>query len=74
MSLDVPHGLAKEVVSLANSAGLQLTGAGATYPYGDDPNNSNIRIAPTFATLDEVTTAMSIVGLSVQLAAERQSN
>lgn len=74
VSLDVPTGLAKQVVDMAASAGLQLTAAGATYPYAKDPNDSNIRIAPTFATVDEVTKAMEIVGVSVQLAAAQQSN
>ncbi|MYD42999.1 MAG: aminotransferase [Gammaproteobacteria bacterium] len=69
VSLDVKPGTAKEVVRLAASAGLQLTAAGATYPYGNDPMDANIRIAPTFATAKEVATAMEIVGLSVQLAA-----
>ena len=72
VSLDVPNGLAKEVVTLAGSAGLQLTAAGATYPYGNDPNDANIRIAPTFASVEEVEAAMTIVGMSVRLAAARR--
>ena len=72
VSLDVPEGLAKEVVALAGTAGLQLTAAGATYPYGNDPDDANIRIAPTFATLEEVEAAISIIGMSVQLAATRR--
>ena len=72
VSLDVPSGLASEVVTLAGSAGLQLTAAGATYPYGKDPDDVNIRIAPTFANLEEVEAAISIVGISVQLAAARR--
>ncbi len=72
VSLDVLPGLAKEVVALAGSAGLQLTAAGATYPYGKDPADANIRIAPTFASLEEVEAAISIVGMSVQLAAARR--
>ena len=72
VSLDVPSGLAREVVALAGSAGLQLTAAGATYPYGKDPDDVNIRIAPTFASLEEVEAAISIVGISVQLAAARR--
>ena len=71
VSLDVGKGLAKSVVKMAASAGLQLTAAGATYPYGDDPNDSNIRIAPTFAKVEEVSKAMEIVGLSVRIAAAR---
>ena len=72
VSLDVPEGLAKEVVALAGTAGLQLTAAGATYPYGNDPDDANIRIAPTFATQEEVEAAISIIGMSVQLAATRR--
>ena len=72
VSLDVLPGLAKEVIALAGSAGLQLTAAGATYPYGKDPADANIRIAPTFASLEEVEAAISIVGMSVQLAAARR--
>ena len=72
VSLDVPKGLAKKVVALADSAGLQLTAAGATFPYGKDPDDANIRIAPTFASLDDVEAAISIVGMSVQLAAARR--
>ena len=72
VSLDVPNGLAKEVVALARSAGLQLTAAGATFPYGNDPNDANIRIAPTFASVEEVEAAMTIVGMSVRLAAARR--
>lgn len=71
VSLDVEKGLAKTVVDMAASAGLQLTAAGATYPYGNDPDDSNIRIAPTFAKVEEVTKAMEIVGLSVRIAAAR---
>lgn len=72
VSLDVPKGLAKQVVALADSVGLQLTAAGATFPYGKDPDDANIRIAPTFASLEEVETAISIVGMSVQLASARR--
>lgn len=72
VSLDVQPGLAKEVIALAGSVGVQLTAAGATYPYGKDPADANIRIAPTFASLEEVESAISIVGMSVQLAAARR--
>ena len=52
ISLDTLDGCAKEVVLLAKEAGVTLTGAGATYPYGQDPYDRNIRIAPTFPSLD----------------------
>ncbi len=54
VSLDVPEGCARRVVALAKDAGIALTPAGATFPYGNDPQDRNIRIAPTFATLAEV--------------------
>ncbi len=71
VSLDVNPGLASKVVDLAQQAGLSLTPAGATFPYGNDPNDSNIRIAPTFATLEEVVAAIEILGVCVRLAAAR---
>ena len=48
-------------------AGLVLTGAGATYPYGKDPKDSNIRIAPSFPTVEELAVAVEIFVLSVKL-------
>jgi DNA-binding transcriptional MocR family regulator len=69
ISLDVPKGCAKRVVALAQEAGVQLTPAGATHPYGKDPDDRTIRIAPTFPQLAEVTQAAEGVSLSVLLAA-----
>ena len=54
VSVNVLNGCAKKVVALCKEAGINLTGAGATYPYGIDPNDSNIRIAPSFPPLDEL--------------------
>ena len=51
----------------AKEAGLVLTGAGATYPYGKDPKDSNIRIAPSFPTVEELAVAVEIFVLSVKL-------
>jgi len=62
----------KEVVRLAREAGVTLTPAGATYPYGRDPDNRNIRIAPTFANVDDVQAAMEVFVLCLQLASARQ--
>ncbi len=67
ISFDALPGCAKAIVAKAKEAGLVMTEAGATFPYGKDPEDSNIRIAPTFPTLDEVKTAMEIFILSVKL-------
>lgn len=69
ISLDVMEGTAKRVYDLAKNAGVTLTTVGATYPYGIDPKDSNLRIAPTYPTDDEVRLASEILVLSVKLAA-----
>jgi DNA-binding transcriptional MocR family regulator len=68
ISLDVLDGCAKEVVRLSTEAGVALTPAGATYPFGRDPRDRNIRIAPTFPDLATVATAAEGVALSVLLS------
>jgi aspartate/methionine/tyrosine aminotransferase len=73
ISFDTREGLAKEVVKLAGDAGVKLTPAGATFPYGNDPQNSNIRIAPTVPTVDQVDEAMKVFVLCVKLASVRQA-
>lgn len=72
VSLDVLDGCAKETVRLAAEAGVKLTPAGATFPYGRDPRDRNVRIAPTFPTLEEIQQATLVVGLCVELAAVRK--
>ena len=72
LSFEAPEGLAAGVVSLAGEAGVKLTPAGATFPYGRDPRNSNIRIAPTYPSLDEIDRAMPVFVTAVALAAARQ--
>ncbi len=74
ISLDVPDGLARRVVQLAKEAGIVLTPAGATFPLGQDPRDRNIRIAPSFPGLEEITKAAEGVSLCVLLAvAESQA-
>lgn len=69
ISLDVNNGCAKRTVALCKDAGVTLTGAGATYPYGNDPEDKNIRIAPTFPSRDELCKAVEILCLCVEIAA-----
>jgi DNA-binding transcriptional MocR family regulator len=73
ISLQVGKGCAKRVVALAKEAGVVLTPAGATHPYGKDPDDRTIRIAPTFPELKEVAEAAEGVAICVLLAsAERR--
>ena len=60
--------IAKRIVALCAEAGLLLTPAGSTYPYGNDPNDSVLRIAPTYIDMDELDIAMDIFVLSAQIA------
>jgi aspartate/methionine/tyrosine aminotransferase len=68
VSLDTLEGCATRVVRLAEDAGVKLTSAGATYPYGKDPRDRNIRIAPTLPPLQQVELAMQVVAVCVKLA------
>ena len=68
ISLFTLSGCAKAVVKMAAEAGLTLTPAGATYPYGKDPNDSNIRIAPTFPPLNELKKAIELLCVCVEIA------
>jgi DNA-binding transcriptional MocR family regulator len=69
VSLDTPDGCAARVVKMADEAGVKLTKAGATYPYGKDPRDRNIRLAPSFPPLAQVRQAMELVAICVEIAA-----
>ena len=69
VSFEGPAGCARRIVALAKEAGVTMTGAGATWPYGDDPNDSNIRIAPSLPPLEELDAAMDVFCCCVKRAA-----
>jgi DNA-binding transcriptional MocR family regulator len=71
VSLDTRPGLARRVGDLAAEVGLAITPPGATFPYGRDPADNNLRIAPTFADLEDLKTAMEVFVLCVKLATIR---
>jgi DNA-binding transcriptional MocR family regulator len=72
VSFDTRPGLASEVVKLAAEAGVKLTPAGATFPYGKDPEDRNIRLAPSFPSVEEIDRAMAVFCNAVKLASVRQ--
>jgi DNA-binding transcriptional MocR family regulator len=69
ISLFVMNGTAKKVVDAAKQAGVALTPAGATYPYGNDPDDSNIRIAPTFPSIEDIEKAVTVLCVCAKLTA-----
>ena len=72
INLITPPGLAKRTVELAKNAGIILTPAGATFPYGLDPDDKHIRIAPSYPSLDEIKLAAQGVSLALLHAIEEQ--
>ncbi|RLT92476.1 aminotransferase class I/II-fold pyridoxal phosphate-dependent enzyme [Ketobacter sp.] len=72
VSFDSRPGLAKEIVRLALEAGVKLTPAGATFPYGQDPEDKNIRLAPSFPSLQDINKTMEVFVVCVKLASIRQ--
>ena len=72
VSVNTVPGLAKRTLALCKQAGVVMTGAGATFPYGIDPNDSNIRIAPSFPPVAELEKAMEVFCVCLQMAALEQ--
>ena len=72
VSCNTAPGLAKRTLALCREAGVVMTGAGATFPYGKDPQDSNIRIAPSLPPVEELEQAMDIFCISMRLAALEQ--
>lgn len=72
ISFDTLPGLAKEVIRLSAEAGVKLTPAGATFPYGKDPEDKNIRLAPTFPSLTDLEQAIEVFICCVKLASVRK--
>ena len=69
ISLDVMEGCAKRVETLCKEAGMILTTVGATYPYGKDPKDTNIRIAPSFPSVDDIAKASKLLCTATKYAA-----
>lgn len=72
ISFDTLPGLAREIVQLAGDIGVKLTPAGATFPYGEDPQDSNIRLSPTFPALADVKASVDAFVVCVKLATLKQ--
>lgn len=72
ISFEAMEGCAKAIVAKCKEAGVVMTGAGATYPYGKDPKDSNIRIAPTFPTPEEMAAATDLFVLCVKLVSAKK--
>ena len=69
VSLNTMPGTAKRAMQLCKEAGVEMTPAGATYPYGKDPQDSNIRIAPSLPPVEELEKAMDVFCTCLKLAA-----
>ncbi|WNK18894.1 aminotransferase class I/II-fold pyridoxal phosphate-dependent enzyme [Halomonas piscis] len=73
ISLHTPKGCARRAVELAEKAGVTMTPAGAAFPYGNDPEDSHLRIAPTFLSMEEIEQAAEGIALSIRLAVSEKA-
>ena len=71
VSFDGPKGSAKKIVALAEELGVKMTPAGATWPYGKDPDDTNIRIAPSYPSLEDLGAALDVFVTCVRLVSAR---
>ncbi|RRF91092.1 MAG: aminotransferase [Coriobacteriaceae bacterium] len=71
VSFDGPKGSARRIVALMAELGVKLTPAGATWPYGDDPNDTNIRIAPTYPSIEDLGKALDVFVVAVKLVSAK---
>lgn len=71
VSFDGPEGSARAIVALAADLGVRLTPAGATWPYGNDPHDTNIRIAPTYPSMEDLAQALDVFVVAVRLVSAR---
>ncbi len=74
ISLNTLPGCAKETVRLCKEAGVTFTNAGATFPYGHDPEDRNIRLAPSFATLEEIEQATKVLTICIKEASAAKAD
>lgn len=72
ISFDALDGCAKKIVEKAKKAGVLMTDAGATWPYHNDPKDSNIRVAPTYPPLEDLKTATTLFALCVKLVSAKK--
>ena len=73
ISFNAPKGKAKKIISICSDLGVSLTPAGSTYPGMHDPNDSNIRLAPTFVSIEKLEDAIDVFVLSVKIACSENS-
>lgn len=74
VSFEAPEGCAKRIVGLMKELGVTLTSAGATWPYGEDPHDSNIRLAPTYPSLEELRQALEVFVVVVRMVCHERAS